>query len=62
MNKELTGVCRICLGCTRLEQEGFLGVKECKYMPGREKRMWGNYRANKNRYKKKVAHWLPFTS
>ena len=35
MYKELTGVCRICPGCLRLEQEGFLGVNECKYMPGR---------------------------
>lgn len=33
--KELTGVCKTCLGCTRLEQEGFLGVKECKYMISR---------------------------
>lgn len=46
MYKELTEVCLNCLGCSRLEQEGFLGVKECKYMPRRKKRMRGNYRTN----------------
>lgn len=35
MYKELTGVCRMCLGCSRLEQEDFIGVKECKYMLSR---------------------------
>lgn len=35
MYKELTGVCLNCPGCVRLEQESFLGVEECKYMPSR---------------------------
>lgn len=36
MYKELTGICKIaiskglCLGCVRLEQEEFTGVKKCK--------------------------------
>ena len=42
MYKELIGVCRICTGCTRLEQEGFLGVKECNYMISNK----NGYRAN----------------
>jgi len=35
MYKELTGLCKTCLGCARLEQESFLGVEECNYMPNR---------------------------
>lgn len=35
MYKELKGVCRMCLGCMRLEQKDFEGVNECKYMPSR---------------------------
>ena len=47
MFKELTGVCRICLGCTRIEQEGFLGVKECNYMISNK----NDYRANMEQMK-----------
>lgn len=29
--KELTGVCKECLGCNKLENPLFTGVKECEY-------------------------------
>lgn len=35
MYKDLTGVCRMCLGCERMAQISFEGVKECNYMPKR---------------------------
>lgn len=28
---ELTGVCKECLGCNKLENPLFTGVKECEY-------------------------------
>ena len=43
--KELQGICKIaiekglCTGCNRLEQESFLGAKECIYVPSRKKPM-----------------------
>lgn len=43
--KELQGICKIaierglCLGCSKLELESFVGVKECKYVPSRKKPM-----------------------
>jgi len=39
MYRELKGVCKMCLGCTRLADKSFLGVEECSYMPQREKRV-----------------------
>ena len=30
--KELTGKCKICLGCMRLEDPNFLGTNECEYV------------------------------
>lgn len=35
MYKELTGLCKTCLGCTRLAEESFLGVEECNYSSSR---------------------------
>ena len=32
MYKELKGLCKYCLGCNRLENKWFEGVKECKHM------------------------------
>lgn len=29
--KELTGVCKECLGCNKIENSLFTGVKECEY-------------------------------
>lgn len=29
--KELIGVCKECLGCNKLENPLFIGVKECEY-------------------------------
>lgn len=29
--KELTGICKECLGCNKLENPLFTGVKECEY-------------------------------
>ena len=29
--KELTGICKECLGCNKLENPLFTGVKECAY-------------------------------
>ena len=31
MYKELKGLCKNCLGCTRLELEDFEGVYECEW-------------------------------
>ena len=28
---ELTGICKECLGCNKLENPLFIGVKECEY-------------------------------
>ena len=30
--KELTGKCKNCLGCMRLEDPNFLGTNECEYV------------------------------
>ncbi len=43
--KSLKGICKVaietgmCLGCMRLELEGFEGVTECNYMPKRKNAM-----------------------
>ena len=43
--KELKGICKIaiekglCAGCLKLELESFEGVRECIYIPRREKSM-----------------------
>lgn len=29
--KELTGICKICLGCNKLENPNFTGVEKCDY-------------------------------